>query len=170
LHTVLLSKHRTIKLHYTQENTMKKTAITLFASLFILFACAASSFAQCGGCAGATGPGGGAATPEEIAAYNALMSDFAERTADVRQELWAKQNQLEAMMGDPNIDPVDIDTMVADMSGLRNILFREQVELRKELNTLGVTPGRGGCTTANKSDCTGQGNCGGCDTTAEADN
>lgn len=151
---------------------MKKSAIILLASLATLVVFASSSFA-CGGCAGATGPGGGSATPEEIAAYNALMTDFAERTADLRQELWAKQNQLEAMMSDPATNPADIDIMVADMSGLRNILFQEQVELRKELNALGVTPGRGGCSgnnrAASKSDCADP-NCGGCDTTAKATN
>lgn len=74
---------------------------------------------------------------EDRAALDKLFDDHRTKTAPLRDQLWAKRMEYEALSDNPNVKPDEIKALVAEMSKLRTQLRGERDTLRKALNDKG---------------------------------
>lgn len=77
----------------------------------------------------AYGPGGRAfsALPQEKRdAFFTIMGEFRDKTQPIREQLWAKKAILRALSGNPKTEPQQIESLVNDMSALRQQLYTER--------------------------------------------
>ncbi len=97
-----------------------------------------------------------ALAPEKREKFDEIMKRHFDRVQPLREQMWAKRTELEALSKNPNTKPETISKLVQDMSGLRGQMIQERESLRssleKEVGISGFGPGRG---------FDGHGDCGG---------
>ncbi|EGJ50691.1 periplasmic heavy metal sensor [Desulfocurvibacter africanus] len=92
-----------------------------------------------------------ALTPEQQAKFDKIMSEHQKKTHAVREDMWAKQTELNALSVNPNTKPERISQLVAELKTLRAKQYAERealnATLKKEgLPQVGMGMGRmGGC-------------------------
>jgi len=135
-----------------KEHTMnaKTLRIAVIGSLLVL-ATAALAFAQPGQ-GRQWGPGDcpGLAqiqelTPEQRAKLDTLMTEHRRQMFESRQDIWAKQTELDALSRNPNTTPERITQLVNELKGLRAKQFNERESFRATLQKEGLPGGFGNC-------------------------
>jgi len=126
---------------------MKRTLTILAVTAMLAGLLATNAFARGPGYGGCPGFGGGPVvmTPEQQQAFETIMDEHQKKMFELRQEMWAKQTELDALQGN---DPKRIQTLVAEMKDLRAKAFAEREVLTKKLEDAGIDApafgGRGG--------------------------
>ena len=148
---------------------MKRTRFaTLAMTGLAVLLFAAFAFAQPGGpgygdCP--RGKGFAQLTEEQQATFQTIMDEHRAEVAPLREELWAKHAELEALSGNVNADPERITQLVSEMKDLRIQLRTERDVLKAKLEAEGLpTPKRGWGKKRGGQGYGhgGQGGCGGC--------
>ncbi|WP_187170417.1 Spy/CpxP family protein refolding chaperone [Salidesulfovibrio onnuriiensis] len=131
----------------------KKTIIIPALSIVALLAMAAMSFAGPGYNQGRGGCGyanGGFAfydnlTPEKQKAVDVIVDKYRTQQQDLRDQLWAKQATLEAMINGGNADEAKITKLIGQMRDIRTKMGANRDAMRAELEkeTGIVLPNRG---------------------------
>ncbi len=108
--------------------------------------------------------------PEKQAVVEKIMDEHRAKMFALREDLWAKQTELDALKGS---DAKRIQTLVAEMKDLRAKMFAERETLQKKLEAEGVElggrgmgPGTGHGMMGGKM---GRGGCGPCGGQGPAD-
>lgn len=91
-----------------------------------------------------------ALTPEQQAKLDKIMSAYNKKTHALREDIWAKRTELNALSANPNTKPERISQLVAELKSLRAKQYAEHEALnetlRKEgLPQVGMGMGKGGC-------------------------
>ncbi|EMG37074.1 Heavy-metal resistance [Desulfocurvibacter africanus PCS] len=92
-----------------------------------------------------------ALTPEQQAKFDKIMTEHQKKTHAVREDMWAKKTELNALSVNPNTKPERISQLVAELKSLRAKQYAERealnATLKKEgLPQVGMGMGRmGGC-------------------------
>lgn len=84
---------------------------------------------------------GYALTPEKQAAVQKAYADFDAATASLRQQLTAKQYELEAQIVGGSPDDKKVQSLTKDVSDLSAKLFKAQVDLQGQMTKLGLPSG-----------------------------
>ncbi len=88
-----------------------------------------------------------ALAPEKRQKFDEIMKQHFDRVQPLREQMWAKRTELNALSKNPNTTPETISKLVQDMSGLRGQMIKERESLRssleKEVGISGFGPGRG---------------------------
>lgn len=71
--------------------------------------------------------------PEKMEAFKNIMKDFRDKTQPIREQLWTKRTELNALSRNPNTQPATITKLAEDMSGLRAQLYKERQALNDKL-------------------------------------
>ena len=130
--TPLAPAHGETDTLYLEDLNMKKTLITLF-TVVALVSLSAFAFA---GPRGGKGGGGGAyngLTPEKRAAVQKILDAHQEKLYDLREKIWAKQAELQALSNSGKAEKSDIQGLVADISKLRADMHKERLALKSEI-------------------------------------
>lgn len=121
---------------------------------------AALAFAQPGMGRGGYGPGGygpggcpgwgygaqaQALTPEQQQKFDQLFDAHQKRTFALRQDIWAKQTELNALSGNPNTKPERISQLVNELKDLRAKMFTERESFQAALRKEGLPAGLAYC-------------------------
>lgn len=80
-------------------------------------------------------------SPEEREAYSAMMYEHHQKMAPIRDQMWAKQMEYEALAGNPNARPADVRAVIDDMVKLRAQLRAERDGFRSQTQAKGFGPG-----------------------------
>ncbi|BBD08934.1 zinc resistance-associated protein [Desulfovibrio ferrophilus] len=111
-----------------------------------------------GGCGG-YGPAQ-TLTPEQQEKLDILQKEYFSKTQSLRQEVYAKHMELEALLAAKDADAAKVDEVTKRLVDLKGRMFEQRVEFRKQLKELGIQNygrgGRGGCGQA-KGNCPGYG-------------
>lgn len=67
-------------------------------------------------------------TPEKQQAVTALFEAHQAKMQPLREQLWKKNATLEALSGNPKVEPKEITAMVEEIAKLRNQIFTERNE------------------------------------------
>lgn len=84
-------------------------------------------------------------SPEKQQAFDKITQEYQDKAFSLRQDVWAKRAELQALSGNSNVDPKRISTLVNDIKNLHTKLY----EMRKTYadrveNEVGIGfPGRG---------------------------
>lgn len=85
-----------------------------------------------------------ALTPEQQAKLDTIMAEHRAKTFALRQDIWAKQTELNALSVNPNTKPAQITKLVGELKDLRAKKFAAHEELRATLAKEGLPfPGAG---------------------------
>lgn len=113
---------------------MKRTLTILAVTAMLAGLLATSAFARGPGYGGC--PGGPVVmTPEQQQAFETIMDEHQKKMFELRQEMWARQTELDALQGN---DPKRIQTLVSEMKDLRAKAFAEREVLTKKLDDAGI--------------------------------
>jgi zinc resistance-associated protein len=109
---------------------MKKRIVTLLA-VAALVALSAVAFAA---------PRAGRAaqdalTPEKRAAVQKIFEAHQEKLYELREQIWAKHAELQALTASGKAERGDIQSLVGDIGKLRNAMHQERQAIRKEIET-----------------------------------
>lgn len=77
-------------------------------------------------------------TPEKQAAVQKIYSDFSMSTEPLRQQLFAKQSELNVLYYNGSADTTKVQTLTREIADLNAKLYSAQVNLRKQLAKEGV--------------------------------
>jgi len=122
------------------------SALTLMLALVAVlgFAGFASAQGHMGGQGmGATGGHMMGLTPEKQAVAQKLQAEHAAATAQLKQQLFAKQSELNAQLYGGATDDKKVQALTKDISDLNAKLFEAQVNLKRQLTKEGI-PAMGG--------------------------
>jgi zinc resistance-associated protein len=161
----------------TKEVVMKGKTLMLLLSLVVLASTVLPALAYetegqgCGNCSHGPKAAMLQLSPEEQEKARSIIAEHREKTQPLRDEMWAKRTELDALAGNTNADPEDIATLVTEMKELRIKLRTERQALKATLEAEGLEElaqhmkkrGRGG-----RHGGHGRGGCGNCPG-AEAD-
>ena len=121
---------------------------------------AALAFAQPGMGRGGYGPGGYGPggcpgwgngvqaqnlTPEQQQKFDQLFEAHQKRTFALRQDIWAKKTELNALSGNPNTKPERISQLVNELKDLRAKMFAERESFQSALKKEGLPAGLAAC-------------------------
>lgn len=114
---------------------MKKRLVTTIAVL-ALVSFSALAFAAPRG--GGRGPGAGAdpysaLTPEKQAAVTKILDKYHVKLGDLREQIWAKHTELQALSQSGKAERSDIQTLVADIAKLRKAMNDQRDAMRAEI-------------------------------------
>lgn len=130
---------------------MKTRTLSLAIAVVAVMSLSAMAFAYGPG-SGRGGCGGYAAqqalTPEQQDKLDILKKEYLSKTQSVRQEVYAKHLELEALLAAKDTDKTQIDAVTKDLVDLKGRLFEARVQFREDLKELGITDfgrGRGFC-------------------------
>ena len=87
------------------------------------------------------GYAGSGLSPEKQAAVQKAYADFDAATASLRQQLTAKQYELEAQIVGGSPDDKKVQSLTKDVSDLSAKLFKAQVDLQGQMTKLGLPSG-----------------------------
>ena len=96
-------------------------------------------------------PGFSQLTPEKQAAFASIMNEYQDKVFPIRQDIWAKNTELNALYGNPNADPKRITTLVNDIKNLHTGLYEmrksygQRIEKEIGINVFNGGPGFGNC-------------------------
>ena len=125
---------------------MKKSIITLVA-VASLVALSAFAFAGPKGGRGA-GQGQNQPTAEQRATIQKIVDAHQEKLYELREKIWAKHTELQALSNSGKAEKADIQSLVADISKLRDAMNKERLAIRtdieKQTGLTGYGYGHGG--------------------------
>jgi len=156
---------------------MKRNSLSLALALVAVLSLSAMAYAYGPGMGAGNGRGGcgGYAqnmTPEQQEQFDALHKDFIAKTEPLRQEIYAKHMELEALLAAVKTDKAKVDSVTKELVELKGKMFTARTEFREKLAELGIHDfgrggrgfcGRGGmgfkgnCPGYNQGDCPGVG-------------
>ncbi len=114
---------------------MKRNIIALVAVLTLLVA--ATAFAGPGQGRGQGPCGGGqvyqSLTPEQQTAMDDIMEKHREAVRPLHEKLWAKNAELRALSDNPNVQPSEIKSLVAEIGELRSDLYDARQKMGDEI-------------------------------------
>jgi zinc resistance-associated protein len=129
---------------------MKRLGIALGLALLIA-AMTSPAFAWGPGCAWGGGygpgyqqgygPGYSNLTPDQLSKLDQLNHKFYNETVPLRNELWAKSGQLQAMLNSSNPDPGKVQALQKEIGDLRTKLAQERDQYNLEARK--IAPGAG---------------------------
>lgn len=131
---------------------MKKITRNVVMALCLSMAFTGTALAQGHGFHGGGPRGGGPCadngawnlTTEQRATYDKIMKEYDAKVTPLRDEMWAKHTELQALSSNPKTDPATISKLVQDMSGTRVKLRQEREALAQRLEKeLGIKSGFG---------------------------
>ncbi|MCM0756649.1 periplasmic heavy metal sensor [Desulfovibrio aminophilus] len=155
---------------------MSKRSVLAAATLAALLALSAVAFAGPGQ---GRGPGGGMGslyaglTPEKQAAVDKIFEKHHKKIFELREQYWAKDTELDALTASGKAEKADIESLVGEMSKIRQQLEQERQALAADLSKetgvkfgpgggfgpgMGMGYGPGGC--PGYGGCPGAGGCG----------
>ena len=73
-------------------------------------------------------------TPEAQATLNKLRDEHYQKVSPLREQLWAKQTELNALSGNPAVKPEEIKKLVAEISALRSQMTKERQAFRTQVS------------------------------------
>lgn len=111
---------------------MKKRFITAVA-LVALVSMSAFAFAAPRGGRGPVGDPYAALTPEKQAAVNKILDKHHLKLQELREQIWAKHTELQALSQSGKAERADIQSLVSDISKLRTAMNTERDALRADL-------------------------------------
>ncbi|GAB6177412.1 hypothetical protein JCM16814_23030 [Desulfobaculum senezii] len=130
--------------------TKKNTTIAAFVAVAVLtlaaVAYAGPHHGQMRGQMGGHGWGQGycgqgyqALSPEQQQKADAIAQQFYQDTKPLREQMYAKRAELEALLASPNADQSRIDAVTKDIANLRSQLFEKRVKFRQQMgNETGI--------------------------------
>ena len=125
---------------------MKKSIIALVA-VASLVALSAFAFAGPKGGRGA-GQGPNQPTAEQRATIQKIVDAHQEKLYELREKIWAKHTELQALSNSGKAEKADIQSLVADISKLRDAMNKERLAIRadieKQTGLTGYGYGHGG--------------------------
>jgi zinc resistance-associated protein len=134
---------------------MKKSIITLVA-VASLVALSAMAFAAPRGGRGA-GQGQNQPTAEQRATIQKIVDAHQDKIYELREKIWAKHTELQALSNSGKAEKSDIQSLVADISKLRDAMNKERLAMRadieKQTGLKGYGYHRGGMGGACGDDC-----------------
>ncbi|WP_051693980.1 periplasmic heavy metal sensor [Desulfohalovibrio reitneri] len=83
---------------------------------------------------GGPGYGGPALTTEQQKTFDQIIDKHQEKLFQLRQDIWAKRTQLDALTRSGQADPGKVEQLTTEISDLRGQLFQERQAMRRELN------------------------------------
>ncbi len=92
-----------------------------------------------------------ALTPEQQAKFDNILSNYSKKTHALREDIWAKNTELNALAKNPNTKPERISQLVGELKSLRAKQYAEREALNETLKKeglpqVGMGMGRmGGC-------------------------
>ncbi|NJB68419.1 zinc resistance-associated protein [Desulfobaculum xiamenense] len=116
--------------------TRKNTTIAVFVAVAVL---ALSAMAYAGPHRGQgmgrgyCGQGYHALTQEQQEKADALSQKFFADTQPLRQQMYAKNAELEALLANGEKDQKRIDTVIAELNALHSDFFKKRVEFRQKI-------------------------------------
>jgi len=111
---------------------MKKRIVTLLA-VAALVALSAVAFAAPR--AGRAAAAQDVLTPEKRATVQKIFEAHQEKLYELREQIWAKHAELQALTASGKAERGDIQTLVGDIGKLRNAMHQERQAIRKEIET-----------------------------------
>lgn len=63
---------------------------------------------------------------EKQQAFSAMMQAHRDKMRPIQEQIWAKQTTLQALSGNPKVDPKDLTSLVNEISSLRNQAYAER--------------------------------------------
>ncbi|UQZ89455.1 hypothetical protein C4J81_09690 [Deltaproteobacteria bacterium Smac51] len=88
-------------------------------------------------------PPGKVLNDEDRAAYYAMWQTHRQKVSPMQDRLWAKSMEYDALAGNPNTKPGDINPVIDEMSQLRGQLRAEHDGFIGQLNAKGIGPANG---------------------------
>lgn len=122
---------------------MKHTLSILTLALFLAFS-ASSLMAQPKDEAPAAPKKFEQISPEDRAAFMELRKNHHQKTYPLREQLWAKQMEYDALVANPNSKHSDIKAVIDDMSKLRAQLNTERENFFSQAESKGLMPHKAG--------------------------
>lgn len=86
-----------------------------------------------------------ALTPEQQAKLDTIMAEHRAKTFALRQDIWAKQTELNALSNNPNTKPERISQLVNEIKDLRARQYNEREAFQATLQKEGLPMGYGNC-------------------------
>lgn len=85
-------------------------------------------------------------SPEDLAAIKAMRQEHHQKVDPIRDQLWAKQMEYDALTANPNSQHADIKAVIEEMKGLRAQLRAEKRTFQEAMEARGFDfgPGRHG--------------------------
>lgn len=84
-------------------------------------------------------------TPEQQQKFDQLFEAHQKRTFALRQDIWAKETELNALSGNPNTKPERISQLVNELKDLRAKMFTERESFQSALRKEGLPAGLANC-------------------------
>lgn len=129
---------------------MNKISRNILMALCLSLTLTGAALAQGHGGRGPWGPapcadnGAWNLTAEQRVTYDKIMKEYDAKITPLRDEMWAKHTELQALSGNPKTEPGTISKLVQDMSGIRVKLRQERETLAQRLEKeLGIKSGFG---------------------------
>ena len=83
-------------------------------------------------------------TPEKQQAFQALREAFQDKMHPLRNQMWVKRTELQALSVNPNTKPETLSGLVQEMGELRNTMHQERKAFREQVRTeIGIELGEG---------------------------
>lgn len=83
-------------------------------------------------------------TPEKQQAFQALQEAFQDKMDPLRNQMWVKRTELQALSVNPNAKPEALSGLVQEMGELRNTMHQERRAFREQVRTeIGIDLGQG---------------------------
>jgi zinc resistance-associated protein len=111
---------------------MKKNIIILIA-VAALVSLSAIAFAGPRGGRGAAADAYYNLTPEKRAAVQKIIEAHQDKLYELREKIWAKQAELQALSNSGKAEKSDIQGLVGDISKLRDSMHQERLAIKNEI-------------------------------------
>lgn len=122
---------------------MKRNIITLIA-LAALVSLSAVAFAAPRGGRGPVQQEQSAITPEKRAAIQKIIEAHQDKLYELREKIWAKHAELQALSNSGKAEKSDIQALIGDISKLRDAMHQERLSIRSDIEKQTGLKGYGG--------------------------
>lgn len=141
---------------------MNRKALTIVMATVAVLSLSAMAFAYGPGMGAGMGAGMGRGgcggptqtlTPEQQQTLETLQSEFSTKTESLRQEVYAKHMELEALLAAVKLDKAKIDAVTKQLVDLKGKMFQEMITFREKVREAGIQDfgaGRGSCGRGNR--------------------
>ena len=79
-------------------------------------------------------------TPEQMDAFSTMMQDHHQKMAPLRDQMWAKQMEYDALVANPNTKPAEVKAVIDDIVKLRGQLRSERNDFFNQAKAKGFRP------------------------------
>ncbi|MDP2847474.1 MAG: periplasmic heavy metal sensor [Humidesulfovibrio sp.] len=122
---------------------MKKSIIVIIA-LAALVSLSAMAFAAPKAGRGPAQQEQSAITPEQRAAIQKIIEAHQDKLYELREKIWAKHAELQALTNSGKAEKNDIQALIADISKLRSAMNQERLSIRTDIEKQTGLKGYGG--------------------------